>query len=594
MQTLPFSFDRSASATALAVTLCENRRDKLDLFVDGVSLTAQVGGSDTLPFFRDLARATLDLASHTKARALLRCTGTGPWELGLERAGEAVLVSVYRAAAFPEIFVFERPVPGRALFAGLVEGIASHLSGSSLPSSSTRTELEALHRDLLAAEWQEGGEPADIEVSRLEPERDAQVGFASELALRVEARDGTSPSPNVERRELLPLLFRGSLGVVQQGRTRDVGQAFLFLVAEQLVSLSSELLEAWEQGRALHRRVESSGIILAARLYSPRAEMPPGDKALFLTLGGPRTSGLRDAFTCGFDEVPALGKATVRFARGVLRAVLRARPSTAKNLRLILLREQLIELDDRLREATLDDSLVNRAPDTYRDFAAKTAQKLKDAGPSPAKIRYAARWMATIPGIELSSTFLCGDRLVVGAARETACLDRSTGDVIWRQPTHSRRLGRHPGRNRAHPRGRRHRRARFRDRRGHLERAHHPAQDRTVRRRRGERARPAAPAHRHRGQAPPIRHRSVHRRRLVAARRASRRDLPPAPRGPAPHRRRGRRGLDGPRRQLRRNRVAHARSLAVRDAGRARPRIALRRSGHRRRARAAACTGSIT
>jgi outer membrane protein assembly factor BamB len=40
-----------------------------------------------------------------------------------------------------------------------------------------------------------------------------------------------------------------------------------------------------------------------------------------------------------------------------------------------------------------------------------------------------------VPSIDLRATFLCGDRLVVGSARETACLDRASGEVLWRLPS---------------------------------------------------------------------------------------------------------------------------------------------------------------
>src|SRR5256885_1772547 len=49
--------------------------------------------------------------------------------------------------------------------------------------------------------------------------------------------------------------------------------------------------------------------------------------------------------------------------------------------------------------------------------------------------RFSPGWTASFPGIDLAATFLCGDHLIVGAARETACLDRRTGDFLWRRPT---------------------------------------------------------------------------------------------------------------------------------------------------------------
>jgi outer membrane protein assembly factor BamB len=50
-------------------------------------------------------------------------------------------------------------------------------------------------------------------------------------------------------------------------------------------------------------------------------------------------------------------------------------------------------------------------------------------------MRFLPRWVATVPGIDLSATFLCGDHMLLGAARETACIHRASGEVVWRMPT---------------------------------------------------------------------------------------------------------------------------------------------------------------
>ena len=42
------------------------------------------------------------------------------------------------------------------------------------------------------------------------------------------------------------------------------------------------------------------------------------------------------------------------------------------------------------------------------------------------------RWVATVPNIDMQAIFLCGESVVVGSQRETACLDRETGAVVWR------------------------------------------------------------------------------------------------------------------------------------------------------------------
>jgi outer membrane protein assembly factor BamB len=50
-------------------------------------------------------------------------------------------------------------------------------------------------------------------------------------------------------------------------------------------------------------------------------------------------------------------------------------------------------------------------------------------------MRFMPRWVATVPGIDLRGTFLCGERIVIGSQRELACIDRSSGNVLWRAST---------------------------------------------------------------------------------------------------------------------------------------------------------------
>src|SRR6185295_6673897 len=91
-------------------------------------------------------------------------------------------------------------------------------------------------------------------------------------------------------------------------------------------------------------------------------------------------------------------------------------------------------LDERLCEARCDDVKVNPAPENYRAFA--PAQRAPAAETREAsKLRFTAGWTATFPGIDLRATFLCGEHLIVGASRETACVERRTGAFLWRRST---------------------------------------------------------------------------------------------------------------------------------------------------------------
>jgi hypothetical protein len=144
---------------------------------------------------------------------------------------------------------------------------------------------------------------------------------------------------------------------------------------------------------------------------------------------------------------PALGvadflEASLAFGRSLVRAILRRDRAQSSNLRLSALRRTLRDATEALREASQTDCKVNPTPEPYRAYAASLAAAPDAVAPlspasrapglSSARLRYAARWRAIVPGIDLRGTYLCGDRMIVGAATEMWALDRATGQVIWR------------------------------------------------------------------------------------------------------------------------------------------------------------------
>jgi outer membrane protein assembly factor BamB len=105
-------------------------------------------------------------------------------------------------------------------------------------------------------------------------------------------------------------------------------------------------------------------------------------------------------------------------------------------LRLAALRRELRAVGDALREVRRMDARINPSPETYRAFVSQARTKPQHADSlSSTRLRYTKRWSALVPGIDLRSTFLCGDRIILGAAFETFCLDRSTGELFWRKTT---------------------------------------------------------------------------------------------------------------------------------------------------------------
>ncbi len=424
-------------------------REVLDVFVDGANVTARVRETHGAFVLRDLAIAVVDLARRSSGKATVRFYDE-PWELCVERFGSAACLSVYRTGPDPIVSVYDRAVPFEDVVAAARGAIESLLDAKTSRAAdamaSQRRELESALEQLRAiGPLDETGDesrvPERIAVV-VEPDRDAPLSFGAEFAIRDHARRTGIASEafegaleSVERSDMHALLFRGRVRAEIRGRSIDLGECHPVLVAERLVELARRAFDAWERGLAFNARADASGLVVGMRV-SPEGE-------LALTLGATHGGARRTVHT-----FPALGvadvlEAALAFARSLVRAILRRDRSQSANLRLGALRRLLRESTDALRQASQSDSKVNPTPEPYRAFAAALEARRVPSSPPPspsqnlaaARLRYAARWRAIVPGIDLRATYLCGDRVIVGAATEMWALDRANGHVLWRTDT---------------------------------------------------------------------------------------------------------------------------------------------------------------
>jgi outer membrane protein assembly factor BamB len=425
----------------VAATPRRHARELLDVFIDGANVTARAGETHGAFVLRDLALALVDLA-RSRAKATVSFYDE-PWEMCVERFGCTACVSVYQTGPDPQVAVYDRAVPFDDIVAAVREAIADFLNtGACL--SGARLELTAaaeLLRNLAPiAEREDTRVPAPAVVV-VEAERDAPLAFSAELSMRVGERasesvpvraggSGRFDDEAVERADLHALLFRGRVRADIRGHVVDLGECHPVLVAERLVDLARRAFDAWERGLGLHARGEVAGILVGVRLRTG------GDLALTLGPAG-RTEpgdGRRPVQT-----FPALGAAdlldaALAFGRALVRAILRHDRAQANNLRLGPLRQALRQATESLREASQIDSKINAAPEPYRAYAESLGEARPEAAATLAgsRLRYAPRWRAIVPGIDLRATYLCGDRLVVGSATEMWALDRTSGKVLWR------------------------------------------------------------------------------------------------------------------------------------------------------------------
>ncbi|WP_437282548.1 PQQ-binding-like beta-propeller repeat protein [Sorangium sp. So ce375] len=431
--------------------------------LDGAALPLRAE-AEALPLLCELAEAAAELASGRRARAVVRlCLEPDPWELGLERVGRDLLVTVFHGGDVPEVALHERRFDGEALCARLLAAMdrfAAHRGPGARRDAAFADNDAALGglgeqrlpaaRRCLAASLpfspdEAGGEPAIVGV---EPTGEIPIAIAAEALLRT-SQGAALAQPAVLRADLFSLLFRGKIRVLVGEEARELPDVFIFPFAEQLTSLSLESLDAWARRQPYHRRLTVGGAILGVRLHS--------EGALSLTLGVPRVGRVPSAdpralgpgrapsfaaaeeraqtWTFPAVDVAALAQGVVAFGRALARSLVRRDRGQTSNLRLFEFRARVRELAERLRELTRNDAKINVAPETYRAFAAAAARPQAAAEDTfgRTRLRFTARWIAAIPSVDLRATFLCGDVLVVGSTRELTCLDRRTGECLWRK-----------------------------------------------------------------------------------------------------------------------------------------------------------------
>lgn len=400
----------------------------LDVVVEGVNVTARIGEAQALTALVELGHAFDALGQGRRTRVTVPLySSQEAWELGLEADGAEVLLTVLRCGPCPEVVAFERRVAFEAIRAGLVDALEQ--ARPQRPARGLSAALDATRR-LVAATPGGPLSPRTQVVQAVTPRPVQDFGFSATLPLRVGTSPGREPEEaRIERADLHALLAEGTMSVRTRGRHVELGAVQVFLLTEQLVALSEEVVEAWELSRPLFRRIAFGPVRLGVR-------RGPVDGPLAFTLTSPHVRSERSSVTLPELTPEAFVLATARFARALADALVRHDPRQRHNLRLEGLRRSARALEQRVAAAHLDAALTNPSPESYRPFAPRPRAQL-GAGrwEHGGKMRFSPRWVATVPAIDLRATFLCGDRVIIGAERETACVSSHGGEILWRKPT---------------------------------------------------------------------------------------------------------------------------------------------------------------
>jgi outer membrane protein assembly factor BamB len=416
------------------------------LFQD-VSLFATLPEGGLAALTRDLAFALSELSSGVRPRSVVPTEAAsqpdGPrspkgavWEVGLEREGDRVLVTVFRQGVRARVAQSERAVTLASARQAVLDAIAAQSQSEVIDLDGAQPEDRglALAREQLLA-FQSGGALGEVAPTSQRVSADVRSSRKSRLFFDATIHMRKAPrkliSRDVSRADLHALLFSGEFVASVGDSSRRLPEVHVFLVAEAFLALAHELLDAVEHGRSMLRQVNVGRVRCGVQLEAK------GEATLLLALG----EGEPTARSFRLPPVPPadLALAAASFARALVKQVTTADRSQQTNLRLVRLSDDAEELKLRLRAGDERDNLLNGTPESYRAFAASDTRPppaVVLAPPQAGKLRFTESWRADIAGLDLRSIHLVGDRLLCASQREAACIERATGQLLWTQRTH--------------------------------------------------------------------------------------------------------------------------------------------------------------
>ncbi len=394
-----------------------------DVVVNGINVTARIGENQALLLLADLGTAIADLRSGHRSRIVLQLYAPSEaWELGLEADSADALLTIFKAGNCPEVAIHERRVPLEKLRQGVLDAIAQ-VGTSSCPKH-VRQALETAENALKTVPTLPAAAVKRTQLVAVTPKAIRGLAFRVDTKLRQAER--TLDRGQVERSDLHALLNLGTFCVTARGRTWTAPEAPFFLIAERLVELAEAAVQAQQSASPLFRRVQVGNVRLGVRLA-------PADGPLAVSLS--RANATSDQGVTFPELEPAVfAQAVAQFVDSLREAIVESDPSQSLNLRLQNLVGAAQKISEQIRPQKDQCALLNSKRDVYRRFASAGTPS-SGRWEQGAGLRFSARFIATVPQIDLKSIFHCGDALVIGSQRETSCLDAITGDARWRIPT---------------------------------------------------------------------------------------------------------------------------------------------------------------
>ena len=396
-------------------------QEVLDVFLDGANITSRVADAQASCVLRDLAHAAVELCARGSGKRAVRFYDD-PWELVVERDADDAWISVFRGGLVPSVAVYDRPLR----FADVRVGVRE----ACLVMAGKRSTPVPLGRELVdlatAIEGHEGRSSNAAHLPlRHDPVRRCETFQSRRRAdLRIEGTVHVRPSheravPPVERADLHAILAPGSLTLHDKRRSISLPGGRPILAMEALVDMLELLHEHSLRGEAVSLRADDRLRGVGFRLGS--------DGVLALVISATDTA---PALSYPGLDLLAFADAVLRAGKHLARVLIKACPAQQANLRLLTFRSRIQELSQVLAPPASDECR-NHEPGRYRAYLDAVPRESAPPSVSPSRLRFVEKWSAEVPDIDLRSTFILRDKLIVGTARSIIAVDRETGTIAW-------------------------------------------------------------------------------------------------------------------------------------------------------------------
>ncbi len=372
------------------------------------------GRATALPPITELTAAVTSLARGFREKVLLS-VGEEPTEFALVRRGDQVLASCYDTGSAPEVLLLDRPIALAPLLRACARETLEEAQLLSDPT--TRQVAVKLAERALAIEIED--DPA-VNVAPTIRRGGARRPNGEPLTFGYEARVFPSAHPTSARSsqsDVHAMLFAGQLWAFVHGKRVPLARGPIMLPVQRMVVAARALIDAWDEAKPCHVRLCVSGFQVSAR-YDGRetAALSFEDDSQRISVPG---------LSVDQAALPILSVAS-----DILRSLVAADRAQNRNLRVSDLREEVRELRRRVRGRQKMSGFVNRDADRLRALNRSVRKEVRPE-PAPRSLRFGERWRIALDGLDATSTFFCGDRLVMSTPRITLAVSRETGDALW-------------------------------------------------------------------------------------------------------------------------------------------------------------------